>query len=164
LIGLQIKLIREHSGEIDKIMGDGLMAYWFCDGTSKTSAPRAAVTCAQKVVSEFGRTVADTDMSDLSLRIGLHLGPACFGDFGTEERIAVTVLGETVNLAARYEQLRAEPGHSDSGIPGLGPVRISSALYEVLMQGTGEPLVALSGPAEGRVKQDRFPVYWIAGE
>jgi class 3 adenylate cyclase len=53
----------------------------------------------------------------------LHCGAVIFGDFGAKNRIAVTVLGETVNTAARYEQAKSSE---------LGRIRISPALKEKL--------------------------------
>lgn len=35
---------------------------------------------------------------DLGIRVGLHAGSVSFGDFGAENRIAVTILGATVIL------------------------------------------------------------------
>lgn len=157
LLGLQVKLIRHYGGEIDKIMGDGLMAYWFCDGQHRSGVPNQAYLCAQQVVPAFAKVAAERGMDDLALRIGLHTGPACFGDFGTEERIAVTLLGETINLGSRYEQLRADPER----YPELGPIRISKALHDLISANGG--VNGLNGPIEANVKHDNFVVYWAEG-
>ncbi|WP_119389884.1 adenylate/guanylate cyclase domain-containing protein [Taklimakanibacter lacteus] len=157
LLGLQVKLIREHGGEIDKMMGDGMMAYWFCDGPHRNGVPGRAYKCARRIVREFARVTDESGIPELSLRIGLHTGQACFGDFGTEERIAVTLLGETINLASRYEQLRADPEH----YPDLGPIRISPELRD-LIYATGA-VSGLVGPVNAKVKHDNFVVYWAEG-
>ena len=102
LMGLQVELIHEFGGGVDKLMGDGLMGFWFLNELRPEIA-EDAVRCAKRVIEEFDIAIANTDMADLSLRIGLHNGKVCFGDFGTEDRIAVTLIGEPVNLAARYE-------------------------------------------------------------
>lgn len=157
LLGLQADLIRQHGGEIDKFMGDGLMAYWLCDGDDQNSMPNQAFACARKVVREFTTTAAGRDMPNLSLRIGLHTGQACFGDFGTEGRIAVTLLGETINLASRYEQLRADPVQ----YPDLGPIRISPEFRALIC--TNGAVNGLNGPINANLKHDNFIVYWAEG-
>jgi class 3 adenylate cyclase len=157
LLGLQVRLIHEHGGEIDKMMGDGLMAYWFCDGDHRTGVPVQAYECARKVVREFAKVAAELGIPELSLRIGLHTGPACFGDFGTEDRIAVTLLGETINLASRYEQLRTDPEH----YPGLGPIRISPELRDLIC--ASGKMNGLNGPIRANAKHDNFVVYWAEG-
>lgn len=158
LLGLQVRLIREHGGEIDKMMGDGMMAYWFCDGHHRNGVPQRAYQCARKVVCEFARVAAGKGISELSLRIGLHTGEACFGDFGTEDRIAVTLLGETVNLASRYEQLRADPKR----YPDLGPIRISQELRDLIC--AKGVVNGLNGPIKAHVKHDNFLTYWAEGD
>jgi class 3 adenylate cyclase len=157
LLGLQVRLIREHGGEIDKMMGDGMMAYWFCDGHHRKGVPAQAYECARKAVCEFSKVAAKRGMPNLSLRVGLHTGQACFGDFGTEERIAVTLLGETINLASRYEQLRPDPEH----YPDLGPIRISPELRDLIC--AKGAVNGLNGPVQANVKHDNFVVYWAEG-
>ena len=80
----------------------------------------------------------------------------CFGDFGTQDRIAVTFIGEAVNLAARFEQLRA----SDKN-PNLGPVRVSQDLFERIAAVEPELAQSFRGPRQEQVKKDQFSVYWL---
>ncbi len=155
LMGLQVDLIHEFGGSVDKLMGDGLMGFWFIDKI-RPEAAGESLRCAKSVIAEFNATISGTDMAGLSLRIGLHCGYVCFGDFGTDERIAVTLIGEAVNLAARYEQLRE--GEQN---PGLGPVRISPELRDRIVD-VDEALAAeIAGPQPAKVKTDEFNVFWI---
>ncbi len=39
----------------------------------------------------------------MALRVGVHHGPAVVGNFGSDQRLEYTVIGHTVNLAARVE-------------------------------------------------------------
>lgn len=155
LMGLQADLIHAHGGGVDKFMGDGLMAFWFIDKIRPESVIES-LKCAIRVVEVFNDAVQGTDMATLSLRIGLHSGEICFGDFGTDERIAVTLLGEAVNLAARYEQLRA----SDQN-PGLGSVRLSEELRNRIAIYDQSLSERLKGPQDATVKTDGFRVYWM---
>lgn len=156
LLGLQMQLVRKHGGVTDKFMGDGLMAYWFFDNPSDMgTAPLEAIKCAKLVIEEFDAAVRDTEMASLSLRIGMHSGSAAFGDFGTEDRVAVTILGETVNLSSRFEQLRAKDH------PGLGAIRISSEFYSLIKGLDVGAVDGFKGPLEARQKEDDLIVYWL---
>ncbi|WP_340115613.1 adenylate/guanylate cyclase domain-containing protein [Pelagibius sp. 7325] len=154
LMGLQVRAIRRCGGEIDKLMGDGLMAFWLCDGQSRSGAPLAAYRCAHEVLREFNQMKSELGAPELGLRIGLHKGPAAFGDFGTEERITITLLGETVNLASRFEQLR------EKDCPGVGPIRISEAVHSCIAADIGK----LESAKGVRVKKEIFDVFWSNGD
>ncbi len=121
---IQVEEIHEAGGEIDKFMGDGLMAFWRVPDASRTEAraPRA-VRAALNASKRIKDVIAEENLS-LDIRIGLHIGPVVIGDFGGNDRIAYTLLGETVNSASRYEQARECIAKL-----ALGSVRLSDKLY-----------------------------------
>lgn len=100
------RLVREHGGQVDKFMGDGLMAFWGAPvrtprhallACEAALAMRAAVSARQEEWFErFGTRI--------SVRAGLHSGEVLVGDMGTAAKSAYTVLGPVVNLAAKLEQ------------------------------------------------------------
>lgn len=128
LTDCQMGCIRDAEGHIDKLLGDGVMAVWFIDTADRRARlPLQAVECARMVTSKVEDMLRAEGLSDvLGIRVGLHAGTACFGDFGAKERIAVTVLGHDVNLASRYEQAK----HDD-----LAPVRVSPSLKKLVEAG-----------------------------
>ncbi|MGP9820045.1 adenylate/guanylate cyclase domain-containing protein [Salinarimonas sp. NSM] len=127
LMDVQIAAIREAGGQIDKLMGDGLMAYWIVpdDARERERLPRAVEAALTAVQGVLG--IAGARGLDLDLRVGLHVGEVVIGDFGGNERIAFTLIGETVNTASRYEQAK----RCTSDLP-LGRVRVSDAVYAAL--------------------------------
>lgn len=145
LTGLQIEHIRAAGGQIDKLMGDGVMAVWFVDTADRRSRlPTATVECAQQVTAEVNALLESEKLDkELAIRIGLHSGRASFGDFGSKQRIAVTVLSHDVNLAARYEQAK---------VSGLHPVRISPALKALVEASPAERDWAFGSPVTVQVK------------
>ncbi|MEH2480989.1 class 3 adenylate cyclase [Nitrobacteraceae bacterium AZCC 2146] len=152
LATIQIDLVRKANGQIDKLMGDGVMAYWFIDTAEREMVePPAVLDCARKIVEESLRYFEDHGL-ELGIRIGLHAGNVSFGDFGAENRIAVTILGATVNLAARYEQAKS---------PDLGPIRLSPDLRDLILR-SGIDTDAFRGPTKVQVKHGvEFDVYSI---
>lgn len=124
---IQVDEIHRAGGEVDKFMGDGLMAFWRIpdDLRMQDRIPRA-VEAALASVARIKAIVAEEDLA-LGIRIGLHMGPVVIGDFGGKDRIAYTLMGETVNSASRYESAR-----QDKEGRSLGNVRLSEPVFGVL--------------------------------
>lgn len=142
LAGIQINTVRNSGGQIDKLMGDGVMAYWFIDsGDRERCEPAAVLACVTKVAAEC-RVYFEKHGLPLGMRIGLHAGEVTFGDFGAENRIAVTLLGATVNTAARYEQAKSSK---------LGEIRISPTLRDLMVRSGANP-DTFRGPTRVEVK------------
>lgn len=158
LLGMQATVIMSHRGCVDKFMGDGLLAYWFCDGSSKLSAPLDAISCALEVCEKFKAITSELQLDDrLGIRIGMHVGDVAFGDFGNGDRVAMTILGATVNTASRYEQLRRD----DGALASLGRVRISAELKAMLDGCSTKAPLNYTGPIETQCKGIHLQVYWL---
>jgi class 3 adenylate cyclase len=155
LAGIQINAIRDAGGQVDKLMGDGAMAYWFVDsGDREKRVPAAVLVCVRLIAARFEEYFARHGLP-LGLRVGLHSGDVAFGDFGAEERIAVTLLGTTVNLAARYEQAKS---------PELGTIRVSPDVRTLMVGGGASPEI-FQGPTKIEAKHGvELDVYSIRGE
>src|SRR4029077_9026320 len=95
---------------IDKYIGDSVMAVW--GGISRDedhagAAIRAAIAIA-KVIKEDNAIRFAGGKAPIRMRIGLHSGPAVVGNIGAPGRVNFTVVGDTVNVAQRFEQLGKE--------------------------------------------------------
>jgi two-component system sensor histidine kinase ChiS len=95
-------IIKRHDGVIDKILGDGIMAYF-------PAADEEALLAAleiQQALRGFNRLVCRPQFGvSLELGIGLHLGPCILGTLGDTERMNTTVVSDAVNIASRIESL-----------------------------------------------------------
>lgn len=99
--------IEHEHGIIDKYIGDSVMAIWGpLAGTSDHAAAalRAALQIA-RVTREDNEMRRARGEAPIRLRIGLHSGPAVVGNIGAPGRVNFTVVGDTVNVAQRFEQL-----------------------------------------------------------
>lgn len=103
----------EHGATIDKYIGDALMVF-FGDPTSD-GAGQDAIKCVkmaiamQKKIGELTKEKVFACLSKpMAIRIGIASGYCTVGNFGSQEHIDYTIIGNTVNLASRLEH-SAEP-------------------------------------------------------
>jgi class 3 adenylate cyclase len=91
LMTIQVRAVRQRGGDVDKLIGDALLARF--DGGD---AGRSAVAAAQAILRQCAA-------ADLPRRvgIGIHAGEVVSGAIGPEERRDFTVIGDGVNVAAR---------------------------------------------------------------
>ena len=103
--------IRDHGGIIDKYIGDAIMAYWGPPFTEDADQARlaslAALDMLERVASlraEFPELLGVRSLPiSFDIRIGIATGEALVGSIGSELMMNYTVMGDTVNLAARLE-------------------------------------------------------------
>lgn len=102
--------VEAEGGTIDKFIGDGLMAFWGAPEPQSDHAARAvrAALAIRDALAGFNAERATAGLPPLVLRIGLHSGPVVVGNIGAPGRINYTIVGDTVNVAARLEQLGKE--------------------------------------------------------
>ncbi len=98
-------LILESGGVVDKLMGDGIMAFWGAPMALENPA-REAIKCALRMMAELAALAKrDERFADVKIGIGICTGDAVVGNFGGEQRFDYSVIGDTVNLASRLEGL-----------------------------------------------------------
>lgn len=103
--------ITQREGVIDKYIGDAIMAYWgppFTDPVNQAELACAAsldqldrLESFRKAVPEILGVKLQTDPIDI--HSGIASGPAVVGTVGSHQHRNYTVMGDTVNLAARLE-------------------------------------------------------------
>ncbi|MFC1749997.1 CHASE2 domain-containing protein [Pseudomonadota bacterium] len=99
--------IFQHKGTIDKYVGDMVMAFW---GAPVNHGPHAqpAVLAAIDMLARVEKLKPELNaqgLPEISIGIGLNTGVMSVGDMGCEYRRAYTVIGDSVNLASRLENL-----------------------------------------------------------
>ncbi|MBP6020051.1 MAG: adenylate/guanylate cyclase domain-containing protein [Burkholderiaceae bacterium] len=99
------QVIFEHSGTIDKYVGDMVMAFWNApldDASHANHAVGAALQMQQRMTSLRAAFQQD-GLPVFDIGIGLNTGLMNVGDMGSSYRRAYTVMGDAVNLGARLE-------------------------------------------------------------
>jgi adenylate cyclase len=99
------KVIETRNGTIDKFIGDAIMAFWNAPGEDPDHAVRAceAALACQRKLDDMKKN--DPALRGVTARIGIATGDALVGNIGSSGRMNYTVMGDTVNLAARLEGL-----------------------------------------------------------
>jgi adenylate cyclase len=104
-----VAIVDHHHGIINKFLGDGFLALF----GAPLEDPKAAVNALAAARGMLDAVDAwNKARPDNALRVGIgvHIGEAVTGTVGSPQRNEYTVIGDTVNLAARLEQLTKETG------------------------------------------------------
>jgi adenylate cyclase len=98
-----VELVFEHSGTLDKFIGDALLANWGAPLPQEDAADRAlaAARAMQAELSLLNARWSAAERPTLAIGIGLHHGDAFAGTIGSPRRLEYTVIGDVVNVAAR---------------------------------------------------------------
>ena len=99
--------VEEEEGTIDKFIGDSVMAFWGAPQKQPDHARRAAravIAMAERVRAR-NVTREAAGLPPIHVRIGVHSGEAVVGNIGSPGRVNYTIVGDSVNIGARLEQL-----------------------------------------------------------
>jgi adenylate cyclase len=102
----------KYQGTIDKYIGDAIMAFWGAPLLDENHAKHGVLAALdmQKLVVELSTQFKAQGWSEIKIGVGLNTGMMSVGNMGSSFRRAYTVLGDSVNLAARLEGLTKEYG------------------------------------------------------
>lgn len=100
LFGICDVITRECFGDIDKFIGDAIMAVF----NDANDAVRSAKRILDVGIPEMNKVRSEEGLAPVAIRIGINSGIVLQGDIGTVDRKDLTVIGDTVNTAARIEK------------------------------------------------------------
>ena len=108
---LMIETTFKYDGTLDKFLGDAVMAVFGAPMAHPDHSARAIRTALamQEGITGLNEQRAREGKEPISVGIGVSAGEAVAGTVGTEDRMEYTVIGDSVNLAARLES-NAKPG------------------------------------------------------
>jgi len=111
-LNLSVEAIFAAGGTLDKFIGDCVMAFFGAPVPQPDHAERAvrAAVEIQRSLQAWSADRAAQGLPGFAARVALNSGPVVVGDIGSARRVDYTVLGNTVNVAARLEALVAQPG------------------------------------------------------
>ncbi|HET9674903.1 MAG TPA: adenylate/guanylate cyclase domain-containing protein [Gaiellaceae bacterium] len=113
-------LTRQFGGEVEKFIGDGIVALFNSRGDQPDHAVRAARAALQRRFADLAEQHPDWPR----MRVGVNSGEAVVHEVGGEGHVAYPLVGDTVNAGARLESLAP-----------AGGVLIGARTYEQLPDG-----------------------------
>ncbi|MHA6260061.1 CHASE2 domain-containing protein [Sporosarcina sp. CAU 1771] len=144
-LNLTANCIFQFGGTLDKFIGDATMAIFNAPLDLEDHALQAVRTAwaMKEGAVELENRLQERFGQGVKFGIGIHTGPAVVGNIGSKTRMDYTVIGDTVNTAARLES-NAKPGQ----------IIISQSVYEqvesrVMAQSLGE--IKVKGKSQGVV-------------
>jgi adenylate cyclase len=102
-----IKSVLRHDGMINKFGGDSIMAIWnvpIKHPEHALAATKAGIE-AQQLIKELSET--GVNLPDIQFGIGINTGNVIAGNMGSFDRLEYSVIGDSVNIAARLADIAA---------------------------------------------------------
>lgn len=140
---VQTDIVEKHGGDVDKFVGDALVAVF-----EGEAMERRAAACAVEITEAMARMLEDYPDYQLHVGIGVASGEVVMGAMGAKARMDFTVLGSTVNLSSRLCS-DAAPGQTlvdqatRDAAAGLEGIRFE-ALEPVTLKGYAAPVPVFS--------------------
>jgi adenylate cyclase len=151
--------VRSCDGYVDKFIGDAMLVVFglFDERTDGSVAgAAAAIRCAlgmRERLASLNAARAAAGRQPLVVSVGVHAGEVLAGRIGAADRHEYTVIGDTVNVAARLQQLCKESEHS---------VLVSEATYELARAGGVHCEVAQRDAVTLRGRREPVRVFALA--
>lgn len=138
-LATQVGLVYTHGGYVDKFAGDGMMAVF--DGDDMTLR---SCLCALDIL-EFSKSRVESRGEKINqLGMGIHTGHAMIGNLGSSEHLDYTLVGGTVNLAARL-----------CGVADRLSIIVSQSVRDAL---SDDPRVRFSGEQRATMRGFEEPI------
>lgn len=100
------KIIKKNEGTIDKFIGDSIMAFWNAPFDVKDPISKTLITALeiQKELKQLNKSNKELGKPVFKTRIGIHYGRTLVGNIGSQKRMNYTIIGDSVNIAAKLEK------------------------------------------------------------
>ncbi|OUS41434.1 adenylate cyclase [Oleispira antarctica] len=146
------KVALKHGGTIDKFIGDSVMVFFGdpkSNGTKKDALACLAMAIDMRRHMQILRKkwLEQGIKTPLQIRMGINTGYCTVGNFGTENRMDYTIIGQEVNLASRLES-SAEAGE----------ILISEETYNLVKD---KIMCRLKGDVEMKGFSKAIPTYQV---
>jgi adenylate cyclase len=149
VFAILVDILDRHHGIVNKFLGDGFLAL-FGAPIEDPDAARRAVEAAREMLEAMAENNAGNDWR-LRIGIGIHMGNVVAGNVGSPRRKEYTVIGDTVNFAARLESLNKDFGSQ---------LLISADVRDALGQTCGDAVSLGAVPIKG---YDQPQTVWKLG-
>jgi adenylate cyclase len=153
---VMVAAVQDEGGVVDKYIGDSIMAVFGAPNTRDDDAARAirAAWRMEQALVKLNAARAKRELAPLRHGIGVHFGACVAGNIGTTTRAQYTVIGDTVNVAARLES-----STKDAGVTVL----ISdAAVAKVRASGAEVPALKSLDEVKAKGREEKIAVHTFA--
>jgi class 3 adenylate cyclase len=146
-------IVEVHHGYVDKHIGDAVMAVWGAPFTGESDAEQAvhAALALQEAIVNFARNSELPGAHEIRIRVGIHTGMVLASYVG--KRGEYTVMGDTVNIASRMQQV----GEPDTVIISETTFRLVRGVFDVKRVSAPYMLRGKTTPVVGYLVQGIMP-------
>jgi class 3 adenylate cyclase len=109
LFEFMVDCVNRNQGIVNKFLGDGFMAVFGAPIPDEKNCHHA-LKASIEILNELGKFNAGRAQDATRVGIGLHAGYAVTGTIGSAQRKEYTIVGDTVNVAKRIEELNKTLG------------------------------------------------------
>ncbi|MEO9913613.1 MAG: adenylate/guanylate cyclase domain-containing protein [Parasphingorhabdus sp.] len=109
-------ILLDRKATVDKFIGDAILAFWNApldDPDQFRNGARAAlqmVNSLERLNQEQPQKAGQVWPPNVQIGIGMNAGLCCVGNMGSQQRLSYTLIGDTVNIASRFEGLTKQYG------------------------------------------------------
>jgi adenylate cyclase len=135
------QILTAESATIDKYIGDAVMAFWGAPNEDARPTERACISAlrCQQAIAKMNEKWIQEGKPPLPTRFGVHVGTTVVGNIGSADRMNYTIIGDSVNFAARLEAVNKRYGTwtlvSDDVIEEVGNVFLTRPIDIVAVKG-----------------------------
>ncbi|MFZ5814690.1 MAG: CHASE2 domain-containing protein [Bacillota bacterium] len=153
-----VDVIYRHGGTLDKYMGDGIMAYFGAPLPMQDHAERALRTAweMRQRIGELHVAWKSQGIEPFKIGVGLSSGEVIAGNVGHPDRVEYSLIGSSVNLAARLESLSREYPRSE-----YGGILCSASTYALAPEAVEELQPEYCGEVEVRGMSQKVQIYTV---
>ena len=141
---VMVEVVFNHEGTVDKFVGDEIMVIWGAPVHHDDDAMRAveSAIAMQRALIEFNETRAAEGQRPIHIGIGINTGELVAGYIGSTRTMSYSVIGDTVNTAARLCSV-AKAGEiliSEATQKSIQGLLETKALDPIKVKGKSKPL------------------------
>jgi class 3 adenylate cyclase/CHASE2 domain-containing sensor protein len=149
------EIVQSHGGYVDKYIGDAIVAVFGApldDPHHALHAVKTALACCKRL-DEMNEDSESFHGRRLAMRIGINTGESLVGNIGSHRRFNYTVMGDSVNVASRLQDLNKRYGTtilvSEATVSAIGPAIAFRRVDRANVKGRGQSVeIFTPGDAE----------------
>ena len=153
------KIIKKYGGTVNRFIGDSIMAIWGAPLADDKHALNACLAARdmQLDMHTLRAELLARGLPPITMRVGIHTGPAIVGNLGASDRFDYTAIGDSVNLAARLEGVNKLYGTeilvSSATVAQLGEALSLRQVDRVIVKGKTQAVQIFTLSDNGQLNQ-----------